>query len=1038
MIKHATLVAGLCLLGFPMFGQAVRKGPAPIQPEAVSTLHFEENKRQWPDQVRYKADVPGGTVWLENDRLTWATHSLTDLDRIHEAQHDSKGTEQLQHLAATEKVACHAWYVHFEGANATPQLTADGKQAAYSNYFIGNDPSRWAGNVGRFEAVTYQELYPGIALKAYSAGGNFKYDFLLNAGTDAAQLALRYEGVNLRLSREGNLLLDASTGVITEQAPVAWQEQNGVRIPVRCRYAVSGQVVRFAFPDGYNRNLPLVIDPVIVASTYSGSTATTYGHSATYDLAGNIYSGGRCFGQGYPATVGAYSVTFGGSVDIAISKYNPTGSALTFATYVGGSFDEYVHSMFVHTNGELYIYGSATSANYPTTSGAFDVTQNGSYDIVVTHFNTTGSALVGSTFVGGSADDGQNALYRNYGDTYRGEIVVDASGNAYVASFSSSTNFPTTGSAFDQSAGGAQDGVTFSINAAMNSMNWSTFVGGSSNDAALGLRVNSVSGEVFVCGGTGSSDFPITAGTYQGTYQGGPNDGFVVRISANGNTLLASSFYGTSGWDECFFLDLDIDGDVYVYGEADGGMPTTAGVFSVPNSGMFITKFDPAYVGRLFSTVIGDGSFFSRLAPTAFLVDICKNVYIAGFGGTSGYPVTSNAFFPAPVIGTCYLTVLGPNATSQVFGTFYGANHVDGGTSRFDPSGIVYHAVCQGGGGFPTNPNAYNTGPGPGWDVCVFKIDFEAVGVQAAALASPSDTGCAPYTVNFNNNGSTGNDYIWDFGDNSPLDTASSPTHTFTAVGTYTVTLIAIDSNSCNISDTTTLVINVVSQLPVDIGRDTVVCNTAPLALTANVGGATYSWSTGATTQGITVTQPGTYWVTVTTVSCSATDTIRITPLSPPDLGSDLLICPGESATIQPNFPGSGYTWSTGETTQSITVTQAGTYWVNVNVGPCVVSDTIVVDLGAGGNFQPINVFSPDGDGTNDAFDIGSPSPNNFDLVIYDRWGRLMFETTDPNVKWLGVFDQKAASEGVYYWVAHFENCLGEADVKTGFVHIAR
>ncbi|MCU0435767.1 MAG: gliding motility-associated C-terminal domain-containing protein [Bacteroidia bacterium] len=1019
--------------------QGTGRVPAKAPQGAPAQVYYEKNKNQWPMQVLYKANVSGGAVWLENDRLTWTSHSLADLNRIHDEEHHANESAHANkkhsnaHKHDNDKVRCHAWYVEFEGANRNATVVPEGLRKEYSNYFIGNDRTKWAGNVPRYDAITYQQLYNGISLKAYGDGANFKYDFLLSPGADASVIKLRYNGINVRLTPQGTLLLDAHSGPITEQAPVAWQVSNGQRIPVNCNYVLRGDVLGFEFPDGYNNTLPLVIDPVIVASTYSGSTMTTYGHSATYDLQGHIYSGGRCFGQGYPATPGAYDLTYAGGVDIAISKYNPTGSALLWATYVGGSTAEYVHSMFVHTNEELYIFGSVQSTDYPTTAGCYDASHNGGDDILVTHLNISGSALVGSTYVGGSGSDGLDLMA--FGYQQRGEIVVDAAGNACVASSSSSANFPTTPSAFDQTQNGQQDAVVISLNPTMTTLNWSTFVGGTSNESGLGIRVVA-SGDVFICGSTTSSNLPTTAGTYQAAAQGA-TDGYSVHLSPNATAITAATYIGTNFNDQAYFLDVDADGDVYIYGSSEGTMPISAGVYSNPGSAMYITKFDPLYAALIYSTVIGDGTTFSALAASAFLVDVCENVYIAGFGAAA-YPATANAFYPGPSVGTCYLAVLERDAQSLIFATYYGANHVDGGTSRFDPQGIVYHAVCQGGGGFPVQPNAYNAGPGAGWDVCVFKIDFEAVGTQALADASPSDTGCVPYTVTFDNAGSTGNSYIWDFGDNSPTSTQQTPTHTFTAVGTYTVTLVAIDSSSCKPTDTAFIVIDVVNQLPVDLGPDTVVCNTAPLALSANVSGASYLWSTGATTQNITTTQPGTYWVEVNTASCSARDTIVVTPLTPPDLGNDFLICPGETVQLQPNFPGTAYQWSTGDTTRVIEITQPGTYWLQMSVGPCTVNDTIVVNIGAGGAFQPINVFSPDGDGVNDAFDIGTPSANGFDLHIYDRWGRLMFETTDPTVKWLGDFDQKASTEGVYYWVCTYENCLGETQTDTGFVHIVR
>lgn len=904
-------------------------------------IYYEENKNQWPSQVLFKADLPGGIVFLEKQRLTFGTHSLADLNRIHELEHDAKTNADWEN-ARQEKVKCHAWFVNFVGSNPMTTAAGEKQETARSNYFIGNDASRWASDVRRFGGVYYNGLYEGIDLRTYSEGGWFKYDFIVAQGADASQIKLNYEGVTPVLQKDGSLLLNPSTGNVVEQKPVAWQIDNGQKIPVRCVYKLNGSVLSFSFPDGYNQNLPLIIDPVLVGATYSGSTATTYGHSATFDNLGNIYSGGRCFGQGYPATPGAYDLTFAGSVDIAISKYDQTASTLFWATYVGGTSDEYVHSMFVHTNGNLYIFGSVNSTNYPTTAGCFDATHNGASDILVTELNPTGSALVGSTYVGGSASDGLDQMA--FGYQQRGEIVVSGNGSAYVASVTSSANFPATAGSVQPAIGGMQDAAIFSLNAGLTAMNFCTFFGGSDNESGQGIRVSAVTNEVFYCGSTASANFPASGWAYQSVSPGGNSDGYVAHLDPAGSMLASATYFGTVGDDQCYFLDLDASDNVYIYGTAPGGagVPITAGVYSNPNSPMFVAKLDPFFVGLIYSTQIGTGNMFGTLSPTAFMVDICENVYIAGFNGTS-YPTTSNALYTsANSPGSCYLAVLAKDALALNYGTLYGGSHVDGGTSRFDPQGIVYHGVCQGGGGFPTTPGAYNAGPGPGWDICPFKIDFQQVGVIAQAVASPSDTGCVPYTVSFTNN-SVGIDFLWDFGDGSPTTVVVSPTHTYTTVGTFTVTLIASDSSSCVTHDTLQFTITVLGAPVVSLGADTTFCgNVSGITLDAGNPGLTFTWSTGATTQTISPTAPGTYWVEADNGACSARDTLVINQvLAPPPMTDDTL-CQGQPKTLTAG-PGQSWLWSTGATSQGIIVTATGNYSVAVVDGPCVFIDTAYV-----------------------------------------------------------------------------------------------
>jgi gliding motility-associated-like protein len=1003
---------------------------------AQSGIRFEENKGQWPSPVFYKANIPSGQVFLEQDAMLFSYYSTADLERIHEEAHEGNSIEEIRE-AESQKVRCFAYRVRFVGKSNDALVTGENQKTEYSNYFLGNQSEHWAGNVRNYGLAQYKSIYAGINLLLYGHEINPKYDFAIAPHADPSKIQLLYEGVNQIRLENGKLLIDLGFMTITEDAPFAYQIIQGVKKVVNCNFVLKNNLVSFEFPEGYDKSYELIIDPVIVASTYSGSTATTYGHSATFDDLGNIYSAGRCFGPGYPATVGAYDLSFGGSVDISISKYDPNGTSLLYATYIGGSLTEYAHSMFAHNN-ELYIYGSAASSDYPTTAGAFDGTQNGGYDIIVTHLNNTGSALLGSTFVGGTLDDGSNIVYTNYGDTYRGEIIVDGSGNALISTFTSSTNFPATVGAYDASANGGQDGCVLKLSPNMSTLIWATYLGGTTNDAAFGIRENSL-GNVYVCGATSSSNFPSTVGTYQPSYLGGL-DGFIVELSNSGTGLLASTFFGTgtTSLDEAFFIDIDLDDDVYIYGEADGGAPVTVGAFSVPGSVMYVSKFNPSLTSLLVSTVIGNGTS-SRLAPSAFMVDVCKNIYLAGFGGTAGFPVTNDAFYSTPSVGTCYLAALAPNASSLLFGTFYGAYHVDGGTSRFDPNGIVYHAVCQGGAGFPTQANAWNTGISPpSWDVCVFKINFEQTGVMAAALPSPASSGCAPFTVNFNN-GSTGIDYIWDYGDGSPLDTTTTPSHLYTSSGTFTVTLIAIDSASCNISDTAYLTINVLNPITALLGPDTAFCPPNTILLDAGIIGASYLWNTGDTTQTINANSTGIYSVTVSIgSSCNATDSIVLSSFTFAGLGPDIEICPGSSVLLSGNTAGVNYVWSTGETTNAISVSQAGSYWVNMSYGNCLSSDTIVLDYSAGGTVLPPNVFSPNNDGVNDLFDIGNPVFDLFEIRIYDRWGMEVFYTNNPAFKWDGKYNNKECPDGVFYWIVHYMDCTGTEAEKTGFVHVVR
>lgn len=769
---------------------------------SIEQLQFIENKGQWHEQPKFKSDLNGGQVWLEPGGFTYNFLKPEHVARMHEENHTGRP------YSATSTIDGHVFRMKFVQSN-TPEIRGTKKQSVYHNYFLGNDRSAWVSKAGVFHEVMYENLYEGIGLSAYSHSGHFKYDYHVSAGADPNEIRFRYEGgINVAL-KKGHLVITTSAGEVIEEAPYAYQLAGIRRIAVECEYKeVEPGIYGFYFPNGINPNYKLVIDPTVIAATYSGSTTTVYGHTATYDAAGNIYSGGAGFsGGGYPTTAGAYQISPAGSREYTITKYNPDGSAQIYATHLGGSSDDYPHSMVVNDSNELYVLGSSASTDFPTTGTAYSTANSGSYDLVISALSSDGSSLIASTYIGGSSLDGQNSpLSDNYGDTYKGEIYIDPNGSVYVASMTTSADFPTTPGAIQPAIGGSQDGLLIKLPADLSALSWSTFLGGSGEDAAYSVICDS-NDDVYVVG-TGSTGYTTTAGTYAPAYLGGSQDGFVAHISNDGSTLIASSFVGTSGRDQAYFVQVDKFDQVFVNGQSDGGMTSSAGCYSGPSSGSFIQQFSSDLTALNFTSIYG------RMAPTAFLVDNCNNIYAAGHGGLS---LLGSSSFDASVSAFdtdgagFYLMVLNPNASSLNFGTFYGNNgaHVDGGTSRFDPQGVVYENVCSSSGS-PTMPWAWGTSAGASYDSYVYKIDFEASGVTANASVSDliACTG-PPYDVDFTGSSGVPN-HFWDFGDGTGTSTAVNPTYTYADTGTYTIMYVVIDSTTCNVTDTAYATIDVI------------------------------------------------------------------------------------------------------------------------------------------------------------------------------------------------------------------------------------
>jgi hypothetical protein len=746
-MKKITLLFVLALLLGRLAAAQPAGGPA-------RSLEFIENKGQWPAPVRYAAPLHGGRLFAEADGLTFVL--LETLER------PGHGPAMPQSPAPDGRVRGHALRLRFEGSRAS-QLIAEEPTAERRNYFHGADPAHWASGVGSYRQLRYCQLWPGIDARVYeNAGQQLEYDFELAAGADPRAIAVRHLGAEaLRLSDAGSLVLKTSLGSITEQAPRAWQtDAHGQRQPVPCRYVLKGSLLSFALGP-YDQQRPLTIDPVVVFSTYSGSPADNWGFTATYDNQGNLYSGGIALEPGFPTTVGAFQTFFAGLIDITLIKYDVSRTgppARLWSTSLGGSSSEFPHSLVVNSRNELVVLGSTSSSDFPTTAGAVQhqfgqgspadpfgfgtdsYMPNGS-DLVVACLNASGSALVGSTYLGGSSNDGilplvvagtTQQLPHNYGDAFRGDILVDAADNIYLASHTTSTDFPVGRGFNSQYRGGSSDGVVCKLNPALTSLSWSSFLGGSAADAAYSLQLDPL-GLVYVAGGTLSPNLPNTAGSYLPSRPGGV-DGFVARISADGSTLLRTTYVGTASYDQSFFLQLGTDGGVYLLGQTTGSYPVTPNIYTVPGGRQFIHKLNADLSTTMLATVFGSGRPLIDLDPTAFLVDRCDRVYICGWGGTlnsssipnsylalngntQSLPVTAGAVQTTTDGDDFYLAQFAAGLSSLSYATFFGSfggiEHVDGGTSRFDPRGVVYQAVCACGQGnaFPIPPgaNTYST-----------------------------------------------------------------------------------------------------------------------------------------------------------------------------------------------------------------------------------------------------------------------------------------------------------------------------------------
>lgn len=939
-----------------------------------SAIRFIQNKGQWEPQVLFAADIPMGRVFLEEDGLTYAFCNTSELhDRLF---------KRLPGQAEDPMLDCHAFTVRFAGSQRPSSTAGELRQAAVHNYYIGNDPTRWASDVPLFEQVRYRDVYPGIDFVIYAQGHSLKYDFVVHAGGDPTAIRLVYEGLDgLRLD-SGDLLMQTSLLDIREDRPVAFQHD----APLACEFQLQGNVLTFHFPEGFVANEELIIDPTLLFSTYTGSYANNFGFSATYDDNGNLYAGGISYGQGYPVTTGAYQTNFNGAIDISITKLSSTGSHL-YSTFIGGNQLDQPHSMVADPFGNLVVFGMTRSQDYPVTGSAYDQNMSGPSDILLSKLSPNGNSLMASTYVGGDGYDAyninnnyqQSSLKYNYGDDARGEVVCDDQGFIYVAACTQSGNFPTTPGAFRPQPMSSQDGVVFKMNPALSQLVWSTHLGGSSDDAAYSLKV-APDYSVYVAGGTSSSNFPTTQGTVQPSYAGGI-DGFLSHLNSTGTGMLAGTFIGNGDYNQCYFVEMDLDGDIYVMGQKLGAWAVTPGTVGNGTGGQFIQKLEPNLGAVIYSTVFGTSNSVINIAPTAFLVDVCEYVYVSGWGGatnfvgtTNGMPTTIDAYQHSTDGSDLYLIVFRTDAASLDYATFMGGaqshEHVDGGTSRFSKHAEVYQSVCAGcwnNSDFPTTTGALSSVNNSSCNLACFKMDLELEGIAADFQPIPAIAGCAPHFVQFANTSTGGVSFQWNFGDpgSGGANTSNqyNTSHLFQNPGTYTVMLIAQDPNSCNVADTSYRTITVYPMPVLSVTPDTNFCQGQGITLNAS-GAMAYQWSPplglSSTNTGTTFANPTgnmTYTVIGTNPGgCADTAQVSLTIMPNPtaDAGSGGSICPGDTVQLGASG-GLFYAWSSPASLSNPAISnplafpqQSTVYTVTVTAPTgCTDTDTVHVNVAA-------------------------------------------------------------------------------------------
>jgi gliding motility-associated-like protein len=897
-----------------------------------------ENKGQWHENVHFKALTDGGYFFIGEDGITVQQLEQGFFDHFH---------SYIQGNSEEPLAKTHTLKLTFIGGDFS-DFRGEENLGRADNFFIGNNTAKHATAVQSFQRSYYTNVYSNIDLRFDIKSDRLKYEFLVAPNADPSEIRVSVNHTESIEIRDGRLIFKTSIGEIYEEPPFVYQLDEYSRIePIKCNYHLAGNMVTYEFPEGYDTDRELIIDPEISFSTYVGAFSDNFGFTASYDADGDLYGGAIVFGSEYPTVGGPFQINFaGGVIDCGITKFSADGTELLYSTFLGGLDNEAPHSLVVNENNELFVYGSTGSFDFPTTTGAAQENFAGgpsltglgaSYlqgsDIFVAKISADGTDLIAATYVGGTGNDGLNfspALEFNFGDRFRGEIVVGNEGDVYVASSTASADFPAV-NGFSSAFNGFSNGTVFRLSEDLSTLVWSSSTGGQLAEAAYGVQIG-LDGTIYITGGTASSNLPGTANGANPNASGGV-DGYIMRISANGALLLNTTYTGTNDFDQTYFVQLDTDGEVYVIGQSLGDMEVSPGVYSNPGGKQFVQKYNNELTNLEWSTTIGSNDNQINFSPSAFLVTNCNDIYVSGWGGstnnfgqaggtTLGLPTTPDAFQSSTDGSDFYLMVLSEDAQDLIYATYFGGSesseHVDGGTSRFDKNGTVYQAVCAGCGGlsdFPSQPGVWSqTNPSSNCNLGVFKFRLNSVSALAEVDFDATPL-CENQPAIFTNLSEDADLFLWDFGDDN-TSTEFEPTHVYTEPGIYEVTLLAEDSEGCLGPDSTTIELEVLPSPEIEFNfENNPICPGEQLTLGAS-GADSYLWTPADVFNNNTLANPifsgsESTTVTLTGITACGSQTLEVTievGTVEVELDEELLLCPGESAQLIASG-GAAYSW---------------------------------------------------------------------------------------------------------------------------------
>jgi hypothetical protein len=648
-------------------------------------------------------------------------------------------------LAFNEGKRGAALDLRFIGANPDAQLVPGDRGKGVVNYVSGSDPAKRRVGLPTYGQLVYRDLWPGIDMVFSGRRDRLEYSFRLTPGADPARIRMQYAGASsLALGARGALRINTPLGALEDARPLSYQRIRGRRRAVESRFRLTGETSYGLEVGSYDRRRPLVIDPALVYSTFlGGSGDRDYMFDAAADSQGNAYLAGQSDSADYPTTPGAYDTTYNGPLDdIVVTKLNPTGSALVYSTYIGGSNgQDYAQDIAIDAAGNAYASGIACSTGLAT-PGAYQPTVpagSGCARFIV-KLNAAGSNLDYFTYFGA-----------DYTDPSIADIAVDGQGNVYFAGGTSrqvSLPFPVTANAYDHSWNGLSDAYIAKLNASGSALVYSTYLGGPDYEDAGAIAVDG-QGAAYVVGTT-SGAFPVTESAYDPFRNDFNGDAFIAKLSPSGSSLVYATYLGGStcsgsgsgcGIDQGGAIAVDSQGAAYVGGRTySSDYPTTPGAYDPtfnggPDGDAFVTKINSTGTGLDYSTYLGGSG---PDVANGIAVDGSGSAWVIGSTEATNFPTTADALRPVKCAGNDgFLAQLDAAGSALAYSTFLGCGYPNG--LAVDGLGGTYVAGSTGTASFPTTTGAYDRTFAGMREGFVWKLDAGAGAASGAALSPSSE-----------------------------------------------------------------------------------------------------------------------------------------------------------------------------------------------------------------------------------------------------------------------------------------------------------